>query len=222
MSNPNSKNHSAESKNIVIGLSGASGTIYGIRLIQYLVELEYHVHLLVSGSTWKVMQSEMNMPGVSPSTPISNWTSIDPDKCQEFISTYNIRDIAAPMASGTFRAKGMIVIPCSMKTLAAMAHGYTDNLLTRCADCFLKEKRRLVIVPRESPLSLIHLKNMVSVAEAGAHIIPAMPGFYHNPETIQDLVDFMVMKILDSCEIDSNLRNLAWKGPKRIPNSEPV
>lgn len=202
-------------KTIVVGISGASGTIYGIRLIQYLLELGWHIHLLTSTSTWKVMSAEMNLPGVSPSTPLGEWLGVPQSVCDAQISTYNIRDIAAPMASGTFRSHGMVVVPASMKTVAAMAHGYTDNLLTRSADCFMKERRRLVVVPREAPLSTIHLRNLLTLSESGALILPAMPGFYHNPTSLEELVDFMVMKILDSLDIEHPLTRMHWKGPKR-------
>ncbi|MDX1973207.1 MAG: flavin prenyltransferase UbiX [Candidatus Sumerlaeia bacterium] len=203
-------------KNVVVGLSGASGTIYGIRLLQYLVRMEWTVHLLVSSSTWKVMASEMELPGISPSTPIHEWLGLNEAECKRYIHTYNIRDIAAPMASGTFRSHGMVVVPASMKTIAALAHGYSDNLLTRCADCFLKERRKLILVPREAPLSTIHLRNLTTLSECGAHILPAMPGFYHNPKTLDDLVDFMVMKILDSMDIPHPLEKYHWQGPKHI------
>lgn len=201
-------------KRIVVGLSGASGTIYGVRLIETLVRLGWEVHLLVSASTWKVMQSELGFAGISPSTPLGEWLDIPLESIETQIVTYNVRDIAAPMASGTFRAAGMIVIPASMKTVAAMAHGYSDNLLTRCADCFLKERRPLVVVPRETPLSTIHLRNMLTLAEAGAHILPAMPGFYHNPKTIDDLVDFIVMKTLELVGIEHEF-DMAWRGPRK-------
>lgn len=200
-----------DTKRIVVGLAGASGTIYGTRLIEKLVSLGWDVHLLVSSSSWKVMQAELGIVGVGPSTPLTQWLNIDQATIARRIHTYNIRDIAAPMASGTFRARAMIVMPCSMKTVAAMAHGYSDNLLTRCADCFLKERRPLIVVPRETPLSTIHLRNLLTLAEAGAHIVPAMPGFYNKPQSIDDLVDFMVMKVLELAGIDHDY-DLAWKG----------
>jgi len=201
-------------KRIVVGISGASGTIYGARLVETLVRLGWEVHLLVSTSAWKVMQAELGIEGASPSTPLTAWLRISEQEAAERIVTYNIRDIAAPMASGTFHAHGMIVIPASMKTVAAMAHGYSDNLLTRCADCFLKERRRLVVVPRETPLSVIHLRNLQLLCGAGAQILPAMPGFYHQPKTIDDLVDFVVMKALESLEIPHQFE-MEWKGPGR-------
>ncbi len=198
-------------KRIVVGMAGASGTIYGQRLLEKLVGLGWEVHLLVSSSAWRVMQAELGIRGVGPSTPLTGWLSIGEEEARRQVHTHNIRDIAAPMASGTFRARGMIIMPCSMKTVAALATGYSDNLLSRCADCFLKERRPLVIVPRETPLSLIHLRNLTTLAEAGAHIVPAMPGFYNNPRTIEDLADFMVMKVLELLRIEHDY-DLAWKG----------
>jgi len=198
-------------RRIVVGISGASGTVYGIRLVQKLVALKWETHLLVSTSAWRVLQAECGIVGAGPSTPLHEWLGIDAPAVAQFVRTYNIRDIAAPMASGTFRARGMVVIPCSMKTVAAIAHGYSDNLLTRCADCFLKERRPLVVVPRESPLSTIHLRNLLTLSESGAHVIPAMPGFYANPRSIDDLVDFMVMKVFESLRIDHDL-GMTWEG----------
>ncbi len=199
------------SKRIVVGISGASGTIYGSRLVEKLVTLEWDVHLLVSSSAWKVMQAEMGIAGAGPGLELDKWLNLTSEQIKQFIRTYNIRDIAAPMASGTFQASGMVVAPCSMKTIAAIAHGYSDNLLTRCADCFLKERRPLVLVPRETPLSSIHLRNMLTISESGGQILPAMPGFYHQPNTIDDLVDFIVMKTLESLNIPHDFQ-MQWKG----------
>ena len=196
---------------IVVGIAGASGTVYGTRLVEQLVHHNWEVHLLVSTSTWKVMQAELGIVGASPSTPLTDWLRVSGQQVRDQIHTYNIRDIAAPMASGTFRARGMIIIPASMKTVAAIAHGYSDNLLTRCADCFLKERRPLVVVPRETPLSSIHLRNLLTLSEAGAHIVPAMPGFYHNPASIDDLVNFMVTKVLNLLDIDHDVA-MEWQG----------
>ncbi|MCB2156227.1 UbiX family flavin prenyltransferase [bacterium] len=200
-------------KRIVVGISGASGIVYGTRLVETLVHLRWEVHLLVTSSAWKVMQSEMGLSAAGPGMALTDWLDITAEQADAQIRTYNNRDIAAPMASGTFRAHAMIVMPASMKTVAAMAHGYSDNLLTRCADCFLKEKRPLLVVPRETPFSLIHLRNLTTLAEAGAHIIPAMPGFYHDPQTVDDLVNFMVMKVLESAGIDNEFA-MEWKGPR--------
>jgi 4-hydroxy-3-polyprenylbenzoate decarboxylase len=201
-------------KRIVVGLAGASGTIYGIRAIKTLVQTGWEVHLLVSPSTWRVMQAETGLGSVGPGTPLTEWLAITAEEAARQVVTYNIRDIAAPMASGTFRAHAMLVLPCSMKTVAAIAHGYSDNLLTRCADCFLKERRPLVVVPRETPLSTIHLRNLLTLAEAGAHVCPAMPGFYHKPASIDDLVDFMVMKVFELVGVEHPFHHMEWKGAR--------
>lgn len=197
---------------IVVGISGASGIRYGQRLVEVLTGLGWHVHLMVTKSAWRVLQEEENRPGVGASSPLTEWLRLTPEQVA-CITMYPIGDIAARPASGTFKARAMIVIPASMKTCAAIAHGYSDDLLTRCADVFLKERRPLVIVPRETPLSVIHLRNMVTLAEAGAHVIPAMPGFYCQPKTIEDLVDFMVMKVLNVLDIEHGIEQ-RWEGPK--------
>jgi 4-hydroxy-3-polyprenylbenzoate decarboxylase len=153
------------------------------------------------------------MAGVGPTAPLEGWLGIDAAAAAR-VHRYAIGDIAARPASGTFRARAMIIIPASMKTCAALAHGYTDDLMTRCADVFLKERRPLAIVPRETPLSTIHLQNMLTLAQAGAHVVPAMPGFYCQPGTIDDLVDFMVMKVLNVLGIDHDIA-MEWQGPRR-------
>lgn len=197
---------------IVVGISGASGIRYGIRFVETLVRLGWHVHLVVTRSAWRVMQEEENMPGVGASSALADWLNIDEDQTDQ-ITVHNIKDIAALPASGTFNARAMVVIPCSMKTVAGIAHGYTDDLLARCADVFLKERRPLVVVPRETPLNLIHLRNLTTLVEAGAHVVPAMPGFYSEPKTIDDLVDFMVMKVLNLLSIPHGIEQ-EWKGPR--------
>lgn len=202
---------------IVVGISGASGIRYGRRLVEVLARLGWTVHLLVTPSAWRVMQEEEGLHGVGAGSPLTDWLSITPEQAER-VQRYNIRDIAAKPASGTFRARAMIVIPASMKTCAAIAHGYTDDLLARCADVFLKERRPLVIVPRETPLSVIHLRNLLTLAEAGAHVLPAMPGFYCSPRTIDDLVDFLVMKTLNVLQIDHDIAQ-TWEGPR--PRSTP-
>jgi polyprenyl P-hydroxybenzoate/phenylacrylic acid decarboxylase-like protein len=159
------------------------------------------------------------LAGVGSRSPLTDWLGITAEQAASQIVVHNIRDIAAKPASGTFKAHSMIVIPASMKTCAGIAHGYTDDLLTRCADVFLKERRPLAVVPRETPLGLIHLRNMVTLAEAGAHVIPAMPGFYCQPKSIDDLLDFMVMKVLNTLGIEHDIA-MSWEGPKSPERSE--
>ncbi|MBI1290877.1 UbiX family flavin prenyltransferase [bacterium] len=198
-------------RHIVVGISGASGVRYGIRFVETLVRGGWTVHLMVTNSGWRVMQEEEKL-AVGSRSPLTDWLRITEEQAIKQVVVYNIRDIAARPASGTFKATAMVVIPASMKTCAAIAHGYSDDLLSRCADVFLKERRPLAIVPRETPLGLIHLRNLTTLAEAGAHIIPAMPGFYCQPQTIDDLLDFMVMKVLNVLGIEHDLK-LSWEGP---------
>lgn len=201
----------AEERHIVVGISGASGIRYGIRFVEKVACLGWHVHLMVTKSAWRVMQEEERLPGVGASAPLERWLNLGEEQLRR-ITMYNIGDIAALPASGTFRARAMVVIPASMKTCAAIAHGYSEDLLSRCADVFLKERRPLVIVPRETPLSLVHLRNLTSLAEAGVHVVPAMPGFYCQPKDIGDLLDFMVMKVLNLLSIDHDIE-IKWDGP---------
>lgn len=204
-----------ERRHIVVGLSGASGIRYGIRLIETLVRLDWQVHLLVTPAAWRVLQEEEGLQGVGSSSPLTDWLALPPEVAASHITTYNIRDIAAKPASGTFRAHAMVVMPASMKTCAAIATGLTDDLLGRCADVFLKERRPLVLVPRETPFSLVHLRNLTMLCEAGAHIVPAMPGFYCDPKTIDDLLDFMVMKVLNLMGIEHDVA-MTWEGPRAL------
>ncbi|CAN5312989.1 flavin prenyltransferase UbiX [soil metagenome] len=202
----NGENH------IVVGISGASGVRYGMRLIEKLVALDWNVHLLVTKNAWRVMQEEEHLDAASASAPLSAWLKITPEQ-EKLIHRYNISDIAALPASGTFQARAMIMMPARMKTCAALAHGYSSDLLGRCADVFLKERRHLIIVPRETPLSVVHLRNLLTLAEAGAHVVPAMPGFYAGAQTLEDLLDFMVMKVLNLIQIPHDIE-MKWEGPR--------
>lgn len=183
---------------LVIGISGASGIIYGVKLLQALRELSVETHLTITDSAVKVAEHEHGMSK------------------EEIVGLatyhYDINDLTAPIASGSFTHDGMVVAPCSMKTLAGIANGYADNLLLRAADVTLKEKRRLILVPRETPLSVIHLRNMLNLARAGAVILPAMPGFYGGPRTIEDLVNHVVGRVLDQLGIQHE-RYRRWQGP---------
>jgi 4-hydroxy-3-polyprenylbenzoate decarboxylase len=183
---------------IIVGLSGGSGIIYGVRFLEVLRELGVESHLIFSTSAKKtlVLETEYTVGQV------------------ESLATrvYGFNDISAAPSSGSFKTDGMVIIPCSMKTLAGVASGYSDNLLLRAADVTLKERRPLILVVRETPLNTIHIENMLKAANAGAIIAPAMPGFYHKPKTIRDLLDHQVGKVLDLLGIEHNLFE-RWGGP---------
>jgi 4-hydroxy-3-polyprenylbenzoate decarboxylase len=184
---------------IVIAITGASGSVYGVRLLEVFKERNVRTHLLVSKVAEEVLVKEMNMEPASLR-----------DHATYF---YDTNDLFARICSGSYRTDGMVVVPCSMKTLAAIAQGFSNNVITRAADVMLKEKRPLVIVPRETPLNAIQLENMLKLARNGAVILPAMPAFYHDPKTISDQVDFIVGKILDSLNIEQDLYK-PWMGVK--------
>ncbi|MBT9588438.1 UbiX family flavin prenyltransferase [bacterium] len=187
-------------RRIIVGLSGASGIIYGIRLLQVLRELgQVETHLIVTrsaGLTLRLENPEWELPQVSALADV----------------VHREGDIAASIASGSFAVESMVVVPCSMKSLSAIAHGFGDNLLTRAADVVLKERRRLILVARETPLHAVHLRNMLTVTEMGGIILPPMPGFYHHPKTVADIVDHVVGKILDTLGFEQKLFPI-WDGP---------
>lgn len=177
---------------ILIGINGATGVIYGIRLLQVLSgmkDAETHLIISAAGEQTIEIETEFKVEEVKGMA----------DYC------YAIDDIGARLASGSFQQDGMIVAPCSMKTLSALAHSYADNLLTRAADVTLKEKRRLLLLVRETPLHLGHLKNMISVTEMGAIVMPPVPAFYSRPQTIQDIVDHTVGRALDLFQVEHHL-----------------
>jgi polyprenyl P-hydroxybenzoate/phenylacrylic acid decarboxylase-like protein len=169
---------------LVIGMAGSSAPHYGISLLRTLRALDtIETHLVLSDGATRTIELEAR---------------IDPAEVRGLADVvHDARDLAASISSGSFLTLGMVVAPCSMKTLAAIAHGYSDSLLSRAADVTLKERRRLVLVTRETPLSLIHLRNMVAVTEAGATVLPPVPAFYHQPRSIDDLIAQTVGKILD-------------------------
>lgn len=176
---------------IIVGVSGGSCAIYGVALLQVLKQLNIETHLVVSTMGEYVVQHECGMN----LEELSDLASV----------THNNKDLAAPISSGSFKTDGMIIIPSSMRTLAAVANGVSDNLLTRAADVVIKEKRKLVMVARETPLSVIHLENMLKLAKMGVTIMPASPGFYHHPETMEDIISIMVGRSLDQFGIDHQL-----------------
>ena len=176
-------------KKLIVGISGASGVIYGIRLLQLLRDVpDVEAHLILSSAA---------------ATTIGLETDLTAEQVMQLADvTYRFKDIAAAVSSGSFRTWGMVVIPCSMKTLAGIANSFSDNLLLRAADVVLKDRRRLVIVPRETPLHLGHLRLMTQVTEMGAILAPPMPAFYHRPASIDDIINQTVNRVLDLLEID--------------------
>jgi flavin prenyltransferase len=196
-------NHSFSSLPITIGITGASGLIYAVRTLKFLLEAEYQVELVASKSTYIVWQAEnsVKMP-VEPDLQELFWRDRAGVKNLGKLRCHRWGDVGANIASGSFRTQGMVIIPCSMSTVAKLAAGMSSDLLERAADVQLKEGRKLVIVPRETPFSLIHLRNLTTLAEAGARIVPAIPAWYHDPQTIEDLVDFVIARTLDQLDID--------------------
>lgn len=183
---------------LIIGITGASGIIYGIRLLEILKELAVETHLIVSKAARLTLQYE---------------TSLTINCLKKLAHVYHpVQDISASIASGSFKTMGMIIAPCSMKTLGEIAHSIPSNLMSRAADVVLKERRRLVIMPREAPLHLGHLQNMVSITQMGGIIYPPVPAFYHQPQNIDDLINDSVTRVLDLFDLESeHLRR--WKDP---------
>ena len=189
---------------LILGVSGASGLIYAVRALKYLLEADYAIELVASKSTYMVWQSEQNirMP-VEPMQQEQFWRQqAGVETTAGKLICHPWSNVGATIASGSFRTLGMVVMPCSMSTVAKLANGLSSDLLERAADVQLKEGRKLIVVPRETPFSLIHLRNLTTLAEAGARIVPAIPAWYHNPKTVEDLVDFVVARTLDQLDID--------------------
>ena len=192
-------------KKIIVGLTGASGSAYFLRLIEVLLEYEIEIHVIASERGSQVLKYET---GVSLEEQIKVWNEQSSDTT---ITLEDNNNMFSAVASGSYRCDGMIIIPCSMSTMAEIANGITKSLLTRAADVMIKEQRKLVIVPRETPLSTIHLKNMYELSKVGVTILPAMPGFYNHPETLDDIINHIVGKTLDCIGIDNN-NYKRWKG----------
>lgn len=190
---------------IVIGITGASGAAYARRAIQLLVEAGIETHLVVTPLGQRLLHDELGMEGINLASLAG---AAEPPAN---LILHNYRDVGAAIASGSFAHDGMVIIPCSSNTLSAVATGSSQNLLHRAAHVALKERRPLVLVHREMPLSLVDIRNMAAATEAGAIICPAAPGFYMLPQTISDLVDFVVARVLDLLRIDHRL-NVRWAG----------
>jgi len=198
-------------RRIAVGVTGASGAIYAVRTIAALLEAGCHLEIVFSDYGRRLLMDELG-------------AQAKPDRLQELLVErygtsasrgsfvlHSNKDLGASLASGSHRCEGMVIVPCSMKTMAGVAHGLSRSLIERAADVMLKEKRRLVIVPRETPMSLPELRNMVLCAEAGAMMLPAMPAFYQQPQTIDDLAAFIAGKILNALGFEQHLFN-PWTG----------
>ncbi|GEB32719.1 MULTISPECIES: UbiX family flavin prenyltransferase [Brevibacillus] len=186
----------------VVGITGASGAIYGVRVVTELLRAGHIVHLMITEAGWQVFHDELD------------WHSDDREgllreKLQQSfpgeLHYWGLRDFNCPAASGSYRCDGMIVVPCSMGTVSGIAHGASGNLLERVADVMIKEGRRLVLVPRETPLNAIQLENMLTLSKLGVRILPAMPGYYQKPQTMDDLINFVVGKALDALDVPHSL-----------------
>ncbi len=190
-------------KKIILGLTGASGSVYFLRLARRLLEQEIQLHVVASAQGEKVLHYET---GVTLEDQVKSWRQSGANILLEDNS-----NLFSAAASGSSRFDAMAIVPCSMSTLAMLAHGMTQTLLTRAADVMIKERRKLVLVPRETPLSTVHLKNMTELSQLGATILPAMPGFYNKPQSMDDLVDFVIGKTLDALEIENDCYK-RWEG----------
>ena len=196
-------------KKIVIGMTGATGAIFGVRLLEILAKTEVETHVVVSKWAQRTLEHE---------------TARTLDDLRGLATEiYSAGDMGAKVSSGSFHTDGMVVVPCSMRTVAAIAHGNGDHLVHRAADVILKERRKLVLVARETPLNDIHLENLLKLSRMGVTILPPMPAFYNMPETLTDMVDHIVMRILDQFGVSTDLVR-RWDGEmqKRTPGASPI
>ena len=189
---------------LIVAMTGASGAIYGVRLLELLRETtSIETHLVISEAAEVTLKHEMGMARDAV------------EKCASVV--HDVKNIGASLASGSFKTEGMIIAPCSMKTLSAVAHGYADNLIARAADVVLKERRKLVMLVRETPLNLIHIRNMATVTEAGGIIFPPVPSFYHQPQSLDEMVRQTVKRVLDIFHLSYDETG-EWKGQGGIKN----
>ena len=190
---------------VTLALSGASGMAYGLRLLECLIQAELQVYLLVSQAAHIVAKQELGVTLPARASDLEKQLSSGMNARDGQLRVFGREDWSAPVASGSNPADAMVVCPCSMGTLAAIAHGLSDNLIERAADVMLKESRKLILVPRETPFSTLHLENMLTLSRMNAVILPANPGFYHRPQSIEGVVDFIVARILDQLGIGHTL-----------------
>lgn len=205
---------SDKSKPIVLGITGASGAIYGFSLLKFFLDSGYKVDLVLSDNALKVAKQELDLEleGLSLENvkqKILTKLNIKPSA----LNIWSPDNVAASISSGSYKTQGMIIAPCSMGTIANIAAGTSNNLIARAADVTLKERRKLVLLARETPLNTIHLRNMLTLSEMGAIVVPAAPGFYHKPQSIQDQINFVLGKALDVLGIENEMF-LRWTAPK--------
>lgn len=195
----NNSTEGLKKKRLIIGVTGATGAVYAVRMLQVLqVQPEWETHLVISAAGVVNLKHEMDMKR----SDLAALADV----------THGISDIAASISSGSFKTEGMIIAPCSMKTLSAVAHGFGDNLISRSADVVLKERRRLVVMPRETPLNLVHIKNMLSVTEMGGIMFPPMPAFYSKSDSMMGMVNETVGRVLDMFGVNVDGLYTPWEG----------
>jgi 4-hydroxy-3-polyprenylbenzoate decarboxylase len=190
---------------IILAMTGASGAAYGLRLLECLLKAEQTVYLIVSKAAQLVFATETKLAIPAQPKEMRTWFSKHFNTPAERLTVFGREDWMSPVASGSHRARAMVVCPCTTGTLAAIAQGNSDNLIERAADVMIKEQRQLILVPRETPFSAIHLENMLKLARIGVTILPANPGFYYQPSSIDDIVDFIVARLLDQLGIEHDL-----------------
>lgn len=188
----------AAQKRVVVAITGATGAVYGVRLLEMLRGCGVLTHLVVSRAGWMTLLDETGLERNALRDAASIW--------------HDQNEVGASIASGSFQHDGMVIAPCSMKTLAAVAHGFDDNLIARAASVTLKERRKLVLLARETPLTLAHLRNMTLAAEMGATVMPPLPAFYAKPNSLEAMVDYTVMRVLDQLHIEPPVAMLRWQG----------
>lgn len=196
-------------KKVIVGLTGASGSVYFLRLIEILMKHEIELHIIATDHGKQVLEYETGKN-------LEEQVNLFDNNKGKLIMEDN-SNLFSCVASGSYRCDVMVIVPCSMSTIAELANGVTKTLLTRAADVMMKERRGLIVVPRETPLSTLHLKNMYELSKLGVTILPAMPGFYNHPGTLEDVVDFVVGKTLDCMEIENNCYE-RWKGNNQNEN----
>ncbi|HZF68958.1 MAG TPA: flavin prenyltransferase UbiX [Gemmatirosa sp.] len=215
MSAANGATPAATPRPVVVAVTGASGAPYAVRLLEALVAARRPTWLIVSSHGWRLLETESGIGSLDALR-----AHVGPEGWDAHVTVFDDRDRGATPASGSARTAGMVICPCSMGTVAAIAAGTSRSLVERAADVVLKERRRLVLVPRETPLSAIHLENMLRVTRAGAIVLPAAPGFYHRPTRVAELVDFVVARVLDQLDVDHTVGRRWGDAAATVPDRD--